>query len=248
MCPIRRKASEADLYHVTCRGVARRVLFECEEDRRFLGKLLRKNLGEYEVELFAWCFMSNHVHLLLHANLETISAFMQKTLRAYAVYFNGKYDRVGHLFQGRFGSVAITTDSQLMTAVRYIHRNPSEIPGLSYETYKWSSYLEYLNGPFISSTDFVMSIFGTLDAFVRFHKDWHNVDDSYGKPQKQRLDDIDAIAKACELLGVETLASIPSLAKPERDAKLAQLKKAGFPISQIARITETSRNIVQRAK
>ena len=117
MSPRQRKISQADLYHITCRGVAKRILFECNDDRRFLGRLMRELLDEHDVELYAWCFMSNHMHMLLHADLEITSVFMRKLLSAYARYFNDKYDRVGHLFQDRFGSVAVATDAQLMAWV-----------------------------------------------------------------------------------------------------------------------------------
>ena len=80
MSPRQRKISQADLYHITCRGVAKRILFECNDDRRFLGRLMRELLDEHDVELYAWCFMSNHIHMLLHADLEITSVFMRKLL------------------------------------------------------------------------------------------------------------------------------------------------------------------------
>ena len=247
MSPRQRKISQADLYHITCRGVAKRILFECNDDRRFLGRLMRELLDEHDVELYAWCFMSNHMHMLLHADLEITSVFMRKLLSAYARYFNDKYDRVGHLFQDRFGSVAVATDAQLMATVRYIHRNPCEIPGQSFETYIWSSYREYVRAPFISETRFVLSLFNSIDEFAEFHKNWQPDDEKQAKPKLLHLDDIDAVAQASALLGIERLTQIAALDKAARDSMLASLKEAGFPISQIARITEINRNTVQRA-
>ena len=56
--------SESDIYHVTARGVGKQVIFEDDRDRRKFGKTMRDRLDECNVELYAWCFMQNHVHLL----------------------------------------------------------------------------------------------------------------------------------------------------------------------------------------
>ena len=178
-----REECESSIYHVTFRGVAKQIVFETDDDRRFFGQRMRQYLDELDLELYAWCFMSNHMHMLLHADLEITSVFMRKLLSAYARYFNDKYDRVGHLFQDRFGSVAVATDAQLMATVRYIHRNPCEIPGQSFETYIWSSYREYVRAPFISETRFVLSLFNSIGEFAEFHKNWQPDDEKQAKPK-----------------------------------------------------------------
>ena len=98
-----RKRSEADIYHVTIRGVARVLVFEDDADRaRFLdllGGMLRLTDGE----LLAWCLMGNHVHLLFHMELGRLSEGMKRLESSYASYFNKRHSRAGHLFQDRFG-------------------------------------------------------------------------------------------------------------------------------------------------
>lgn len=244
-----RARSEADIYHVTVRGIAKQIVFEDDEDRRFFGKRMRRYLDESGVELYAWCFMSNHVHLLVSANMEAISSFMRKLLTSYAKYFNTRHERTGHLFQNRFDSVPIETEEQLKTTVRYIHKNPSKIPNQIASEYEWSSYREYLGRPFIANTSLVMALFESIDDFVAFHEMWVPSDDAKGKPGNARktLSDDDAVVFAKKLLGVSSLADIASLGKPERNRFLATLKASGLPIAQIARITGIGRNIVQRA-
>lgn len=243
-----RPHSEADIYHVTTRGVAQQILFEDDSDRQAFGKRMRLYLDEEGIELFAWCFMSNHVHFLLHADLNTVREFMHKLLTSYASYFNKRYQRVGHLFQRRFDSVSVETDEQLLVAVRYIHRNPSEIPGVSYETYEWSSYREYTGSPFISKTDFVMQLFSGLDEFRAFHEAWEaECEESETQPFTLGLTDEQAVEYAKELLCIDSVSAIASMDKLNRDRCLATLREHGMPILQIARITGIGRNVVQRA-
>ena len=245
-----RKQSDADLYHVTIRGVAKQIIFEDDEDRRFFGKRMRLLLAECDVKLYAWCFMSNHVHLLLKSGIGNVTAFMRKLQTSYAMYFNKRHDRTGHLFQHRFDSVPIETDEQLLTTVRYIHRNPEDIPGQEFDAYEWSSYREYLNHPFISETAFVMTVFGSRDAFILFHHSWapdsREARDIH--PTCKAVSDKEAIELAKDLLGVGSISAIASFDKQERNRCLTTLKRNGLPIAQIARITGIGRNIVQRAK
>lgn len=245
-----RTQSRANIYHVTARGVARQIIFEDDEDRRFFGRRMRLLLAENDVRLYAWCFMSNHVHLLLKADIVALTAFMQKLLTTYAIYFNRRHGRSGHLFQNRFDSVPIDSDEQFMVAVRYIHRNPSEIPGQSYESYEWSSYREYLGNPFISETDFPLKVFGSLESFVAFNQSWDSSLDN-GKSSDtahKMISDSEAVELAKHLLDVDSIAEISAFDKQKRNRCLIQLKKNGLPIVQISRITGIGRNIVQRAK
>ena len=246
-----RKESEANLYHVVARGIAQQILFEDDNDRQYFGSCMRRYLCDYRVELYAWCFMSNHVHLLLHARKEVMAKFMRQLLSTYARYFNGRHGRSGHVFEGRYDSVAIEDEPQLLTAIRYIHRNPLSIPKQDIYTYTWSSYREYLDTPFITTTDEVMNLFASKDDFVRFHEEWAEASPTPQKTttaSRRMLIDDEAVVYAQQLLGVDSVTDIAALPKSMRDKCLACLKQNGFSISQIARLTGIGRNIVQRAK
>ena len=248
MCARPRRLSEANLYHITFRGVEKRIIFEEEADRHYLRRLIQNNLEGSELELYAWCFMSNHVHLLIHGDLSEVSLFMKQLLSVYARHFNDKYGRIGHLFQDRFGSVPITTEEQLLATVRYIHLNPLDIPNMAYETYPWSSYREYLRKPMLVETEFVLSLFSNVDDFAAFHDSGKRDGDLPDSTKRLQIDDIDAVKGACILLGVKSLTEISALGKAERDSKIVRLKEAGYPIKQISRITGINRNTVQRAR
>lgn len=253
-----RRRAESDIYHVVARGVGRQIIFEDDVDRcRFLS-LLRERLADTEGMLLAWCLMDNHFHLLLHMPLEELSKTMRSLQTAYALFFNRRHDRVGHLFQDRFKSEPVEDEAYLLTVVRYIHRNPVKA-GLS-ETcrFRWSSYNAYLGFPDESaSTDceLVLSLFENVENFVRFHLE--KGEGENGRVEQRCLDADDAprpskdertLAAARAVLGEVRPEKVAALPKAERDEAIRRLRGARFSIRQIERITGVSRGIVSRVK
>lgn len=142
-------------YHVYNRGVNKRLIFLDDQDYSVFLSYVRRHLSaskgvdssgriyrHYEsVELLAFCLMPNHFHMLLYTQEDPrqIAQFMQSVCVAYSVYFNKRYKRVGHLFQGRFRAVRVSSDMYLEHISRYIHLNPVE-----YRVWKWSSFSYYI--------------------------------------------------------------------------------------------------------
>lgn len=143
------------------------------------------------VEILCFCLMPNHVHLLLRQVQENgISQFMKKVNGGFAGYFNRKYQRKGHLFQGRFKSVHIKDDKQLRVVFVYVHTNPvaliegkfrekgirNEKKVIQFlENYKWSSYKDYLGGqnfPSVTERNFLLDVFGGPKKCKNFVDDW----------------------------------------------------------------------------
>ena len=111
-------------YHIINRGVAKSAIFNDEYDHlRFL-EILQDASEDYEFEIYSFCLMSNHYHLLMQIKKENLSIIMQKVNSRYSMYFNHKYKRVGPLWQGRFKSWYIYDESYLQTLIRYIEFNP----------------------------------------------------------------------------------------------------------------------------
>ena len=142
------------VYHITLRGNERKAIFKDDLDRqRFLLKL-EESLQRYEVHLHLYCLMTNHVHLVLATPRGNLSRFMQRLQTAYAVYFNRKYKRHGHLWQGRFGASVVEEDEYILKLSRYVHLNPvftNAVKALSkrerievLRAYRWSSYRSYI--------------------------------------------------------------------------------------------------------
>ncbi len=110
--------------------------------------LLKEIEANRRVELVHFCLMPNHFHLLVKEREEGgIAKYMQRVLTAYTKYFNKRHNKSGHLFQGKYKSVHIINDEQLMYLSTYIHKNPSELKVWKgkEEQYQWSSYTDCLN-------------------------------------------------------------------------------------------------------
>ena len=163
---IARTKTETRTYHAMIRGVNKQAIFEDSEDRCVFIKLLDRYRKECRIKLFAYCLMGNHVHIVLQETSDPIDELFRKQNTAYAMYFNQKYHRCGHLFQDRFRSEPIINDAQLLQTVRYVHRNPVKA-GIcrTPEEYRFSSYKEYLGEKVsICDTQFILDIFGSLDS------------------------------------------------------------------------------------
>lgn len=87
---------------------------------------------------------------------------------SYAYYFNWKYDRVGHLFQDRYKSEPIEGEAYYLSVLRYIHQNPQKAGIAKTETYKWSSYLEFIGDHKMVNTEFALDMLGGKEKFVQF--------------------------------------------------------------------------------
>jgi len=149
-------------YHIYNRGVEKRDIFLDERDYRVFLSYLRvyllqglslkcypsRLLKNYstEISLVAYCLMSNHFHLLLYQNdSRSIAFFMRSLITKYVKYFNTRYHRVGHLFQGRYKAVTIDSNDQLLYVSKYIHLNPVTTSRTVLEVSQYSSYRNYLN-------------------------------------------------------------------------------------------------------
>ena len=248
---VARKQSEADIYHVISRGTGQQIIFEDRTDYEEFLRLLEVETREGDFELYAWCLMSNHVHMLVHATLEVMALRMRHLLSGYATYFNKKSRRVGHLFQDRFLSEPVNDDAYLLTLVRYIHQNPVKAKIADVDKYQWSSYQEYMRDEGICNTRYPLSVFGSLKEFERLNRFPVDATTACLEVSKNRpinvMPDEDAAMFARDLLGGIRLDALKTLPVKDRDSYLAKLKRAGFSIRQIARLTGIGRGPIQRA-
>ena len=131
------------IYHVINRGNNRQAIFLEDEDfEKYLGLIYRYK-SKFDFRLFAYCLMTNHVHLLIQVGEEgSISQIMQAITNAHTRHYHFKYRSSGHVWQGRFKSPIVSDDGYLLMVMQYIEQNPVRA-GLSQriEDYRWSSYL-----------------------------------------------------------------------------------------------------------
>lgn len=129
-------------YHVMTRGNQKQKVFRKNEDYRQYLRLLRKYKKMLQIGIYGYCMMPNHIHLIIRPLKPAfLSDFMKRLNQAYTLYFNEKYSKCGHLWQGRFKSMVIMNDQYALDCIEYIEYNPvrAELvksPG----DYEWSSY------------------------------------------------------------------------------------------------------------
>ena len=205
-----------EIYHIVVRAVEDSKLFRDEKDylrkihnlfefndvsptkwqyrqyyenrSREIEKRVKRNLLS---EILTFCLMPNHIHLLVRQLIDGgISKFMRKIGAGYGIYYNNKYKRSGHIFQGKYRAVHIKSDQQLQTVFVYIHANPVSLiePGWKekgikdidgainfLENYKWSSYSDYLhkrNFPSLTNREFLTETLGGTDSCRELVNNW----------------------------------------------------------------------------
>jgi REP element-mobilizing transposase RayT len=247
-----RKLSKTGIYHIVFRGVSHCLIFEEDEDFKKLLELVGKVKEELSLKILAYCFMDNHVHLVVKEQSQgDVVQAMRKLLSTYAFWFNRKYHRIGTLFANRYKSECVESDGYLLALVRYIHQNPltaGMIKDIS--SYRYSSYNDYINaGSSLVDTSLMLGMLASEDTkavqeFVSFHKIKEERDfslfDKRDRPESHIRQEIEGA------LGPLHPSAVGSLAKPERDKVLSMLRKKGFTILQIERATGVSRGIISR--
>src|SRR5665647_2349785 len=132
------------LQHVIVRGIERRDIFNDDYDRQLFVDRLISLLSETGVHCYAWAILSNHFHLLLMPTSTPLAHFMRRLLTGYAVSFNRRNQRSGHLFQNRYKSIVCEEEPYLLELVRYIHLNPLRAGMIAsleeLDLYPWSGH------------------------------------------------------------------------------------------------------------
>ena len=241
-----REQGKTGYYHIITRGNAKQILFEDNKDYSFYIHLISKFSKETGVVINAYCLMDNHVHLLVYDPEFNISQMMKKIDVTYAKYYNEKYDRVGHLFQGRFLSEEIDNESYLLTAFRYILQNP-EVAGVAIASeYRWSSYRYYDTINTFVDTDVFVGIIGDWEKYTKYVSE--KCSDRCMDLESLSNDDEWALTILKDTIGVSSGTVLQTLSKHDRDKCILKLRDKGLTINQISRFTGLNRNIIQRAK
>jgi putative transposase len=137
----RRRDYPGAIHHVFVRGVARSIIAVDDVDFERSLFLLGRTVTRFEVTCQGWCFLPNHFHLLITSELGNISGAMQWLNSSLAQAFNKRHDRVGHLYQGRFGSRLVSSEKHLLELARYLPLNPVRADLCrAAADWRWSSY------------------------------------------------------------------------------------------------------------
>ncbi|MCL0065836.1 transposase [Dehalococcoidia bacterium] len=161
---------EGALYHITSRGNQRGQIFWHDGDKVEFNSILKKTKERYSYLLHAYVLMDNHYHLLIETPYANIKQVMQNINTSYSVYVNRKYQRVGHLFQGRYKAFIVDNEGYLLELSRYLHLNPVRAKIVEKpQDYRWSSYGDYADGgrrDSIADTDDTLRYFSNRQAIA----------------------------------------------------------------------------------
>jgi len=131
-------------YFTGARGIERRNIFKDDKNRKSFLDRLALILEETQTQCYAWALLPNHFHLLFHTRTSPLSNVMRRLMTGYAVTFNKRHKRIGHLFQNRYKSIVCEEDAYLLELIRYIHLNPLRV-GLvknlrELDRYRWCGH------------------------------------------------------------------------------------------------------------
>ncbi|MDD2443520.1 MAG: transposase, partial [Desulfotomaculaceae bacterium] len=231
----------------------RQNIFEDEKDRMKFIQTIQKFKDKSRYDVYAYCLMSNHVHLLLRIGQDPLEQVMRRICGSYVYWYNWKHERIGNLFQDRFKSEPVEDDTYFLTVLRYIHQNPLKA-GLvrNIEKYKWSSYNEYINKTKVIDANFALGMFNNdknlaIKTFIQFNNELKD-DSCLDVEECYRITDGEAnniIKKVCK---VKNGFDLPKLEMSIRNTYLKELKeKYSLSIRQIERLTGINRGIIHKA-
>ena len=243
-----RQLSSSNIYHAILRGINKQTVMEDDGDRHYFMTVLRtcKELSGFRIHAF--CIMSNHVHLLIEPGDEPLDMIFRRIGIRYAMWYNRKYQRTGHLFQDRFRSENVDNDLYYMTVLRYILQNPMKAnletrPG----TYRWSSFLAYQKGiGSVTDTEFAIDLFGSREALIDYvlqGNDDQVMDDEEDDPG---ISDEQAKKIMNRISGCYAVADFQRLDKALRKEYICLLYRENLSMNQISRITGVPKTTVIR--
>ena len=257
-----REKSGTGIYHVMLRGINHQDIFEERSDYWKFLKLLRLQTHPEDKQghplpphciVYAYCLMTNHVHLLLRELDEGLMPPVKSISIAYAQYFNLKYERSGHLFQDRFKSEPVNDMGYFITLLRYIHQNPVAAGIVSsVDSYTWSSWCEYDDTkPCALPVCTTQHVFGRiskedLTALVKepLPKALNILD--FGNETAVRVTDEKVREYLHAICNTDNLTEIQHYTKDHRNDIIRMAKDFGASIRQISRLTGVSEGIIRK--
>ncbi|MGC9352086.1 MAG: transposase [Sulfurovum sp.] len=237
-------------YHIINRGVEQRVVFQEREDYEYFEELMCFYAKSFGITLHNYCLMSNHYHLLLEIGRENLSKFMRQLNMNYAIYFNKKYKRSGHLWQGRFRSWYVTDEAYLYTLMCYIEQNPLKANMVKrLEVYLYSSYHYFLNYKEIPEC---------LQAswiVQNYKEDKEAIEAFLTQPvDSTQLQELKRASSLVEVANVDTKPTEEDLEAmfknivdtKERNIRIVKAYRQGYSQHMIAKVLELNQATVQR--
>ena len=221
------------------------IIFSDDEDNQRFLEIVQRVKQESLFQLFAYCLMGNHVHLLLREGEEPLGMTFKRIGVSYVYYYNWKYQLHGHLFQDRYRSEQVEDDAYFLDVLRYICQNPVKA-GLCAKPFEYP----WLGCSGITECDALLDEFGNLtdlkgDVLLRFVSERCDMDHLEDNGTK-RLTDREAAERLRMACGCSNVQDIGGWTAEKRDTALRKAFRTGVSIRQLSRLTGISKAIIER--
>lgn len=244
-----RKYSMSNVYHIILRGIDRQDIFYEDIDRYVFKNQLKTVKNDFKYEIYSYCLMNNHVHLVIRVNQDNLSDSMKSLTVRYSMYFNKKYDRTGHMFENRFKSKNVETKEYFLELCRYVHRNPEKALIERTDRYKWSSYQEYIGKNDLINKKVLLHYFDDdINKFIQFMNESKYDNKKYLEYEIiNRISDDELMKLIIEFNSLKDISEISDFNKKGRDKLIKDIKDMEISnITQVSRVTKICRNVVKR--
>lgn len=243
--------------HVMIRGINKQDIFLDKQDKEKFMKEIVTTKEKYNYKLYAYVLMPNHVHMQIYDEEENLPIIMNSLQTRYASYFNKKYERVGHLFQGNYINKIIEEDEYFKNNIRYIHQNPEKAGIDKKESYIWSSYNAYIkNDNSLVDIDVLLNNFETDrdKAIIKF-KEFNDIVkenkflDNIEYELQSKLTDEQLIEALQNELEIKNIQNIQRYNSKEIKRLLSKVVKLPYiSTNQLSRVTGVNRKLIAKIK
>lgn len=247
---VKRKKSKTNIYHVMGRALNKQILFEDERDCLVFLSYLKEAKEEYKFDVYAYCLMNNHFHLVIKDNHNNLSKTMNNICQRYSKYYNKKNNRTGYVFNDRFHSEPIENNEYLLACIRYVHQNP--VKAMICEKankYKFTSYHAYNNykSNYLGLVDCeIVYAIMSKDEFLKFNNDSNH--DRFMDAVNNKLNDNGVLKILYKISNVKSRIEFENLTEAEKCYHILKLLDYGIPIVQLSRVSGLSYGKIQRIK
>lgn len=243
---IARSSLGTSFFHVIVQGINKEYIYDKKEYIEKYLELINKKKEEYNIQILAYCIMSNHAHLLIYAeDYKQMAKFMHKINCIYAQYYNNSKNRVGVLFRNRYVSEPIYREDYLLNCINYIHMNPVKANMVNKcSEYKYSSYNQFIKNEGIAKNNILTKIFGEQNW-----KELFDLLDDNTSFKDMETDKENAMNLVIQQFESEVNKSLEEIVKNDKILlrKLIMILKENYkiPYTQIAKKVNISRGKLQ---
>jgi len=247
----KREKSRTGIYHVIFRGFKEQEIFKDDQDYYKFIQTLKDVKKLSGCELYGYCLISNHIHLLIKEGQESMATMFRRIGVRYVNWYNWKYQRRGQLFQDRYKCEAVQSSGCFISVLRHIHMNPVKAKLVhSPEGYEYSSYVEYTKIPRLCDVRNGLEAFHYSQHRARIlFKEYHmeeNRDRCMEYDRGVRWKDDEAAEYIAEHFGLKMPKKIQQLDGTKRNEILKACREEGISIRQLERLTGVSYGLIRK--